>query len=146
MYTHILLTTDGSDLALRAAQHGLTLAKTVGARTTILTVTPTWPDIALSEIAVGRLEADYQKRIEAYAETCLGKVKEAATAMGVPCEGVHRTASRAFEAIIATAGERGADLIVVGSHGRRGVSALLLGSEATRVLIQSKVPVLVYRE
>ncbi len=146
MYTHILLTTDGSDLAFRAARHGLALAKAVSARTTVVTVTPTWPDIALSEIAVGRSEAEYKKRIADYAAGCLGKVQEAAGALGVSCQGVHATASRAFEAILATARERSADLIVVGSHGRRGVSALLLGSETTRVLVHSTTPVLVYRE
>ncbi len=146
MYSHILLTTDGSELALRAARHGLALAKSVSARTTVLTVTPPWPDMALSEIAVGRHQPDYEARIVDYAASCLGKVQEAAAALGVPCDGVHATASRAFEAIVATAKERSVDLIVVGSHGRRGVSALLLGSETTRVLIHSTTPVLVYRE
>ncbi len=31
------------------------------------------------------------------------------------------------------------------SHGRRGVAAMLLGSETQRVLIHSKIPVLVVR-
>jgi len=146
MYKHILLATDGSDLAVRAARHGLELAKAVSARTTVVTVTPPWPDIALSEIAVGRYHPDYEKRIAAYAAGCLGKIQEAAAPLGVPCEGVHLTAARAFDAIIATAKERSVDLIVVGSHGRRGVSALLLGSETTRILTHATTPVLVYRE
>jgi len=31
------------------------------------------------------------------------------------------------------------------SHGRRGISALLLGSETMKVLMHSKLPVLIYR-
>jgi len=37
------------------------------------------------------------------------------------------------------------DLIVVGSHGRSGIARLLLGSTATKVLAESKLPVLVAR-
>ena len=38
MYRHILIPTDGSELARRAVQHGLALAKVVGAKVTALTV------------------------------------------------------------------------------------------------------------
>ncbi len=31
------------------------------------------------------------------------------------------------------------------SHGRRGLSALLMGSVTQKVLVHSKIPVLVYR-
>ena len=38
MYRHILIPTDGSELSRRAVQHGLALAKAVGAKVTALTV------------------------------------------------------------------------------------------------------------
>ena len=38
MYRHILISTDGSELSRRAVQHGLELAKAVGAKVTALTV------------------------------------------------------------------------------------------------------------
>src|SRR5262252_393856 len=38
MYRHILIPTDGSELSRRAVQHGLELAKAVGAKATALTV------------------------------------------------------------------------------------------------------------
>jgi nucleotide-binding universal stress UspA family protein len=31
------------------------------------------------------------------------------------------------------------------SHGRRGMAAVMLGSQTSKVLAQSKIPVLVYR-
>jgi nucleotide-binding universal stress UspA family protein len=34
---------------------------------------------------------------------------------------------------------------MMASHGRRGVAALLLGSETQRVLIHTKLPVLIVR-
>ena len=38
MYQHILIPTDGSELAHKAVVHGLSLAKAVGAKVTVLTV------------------------------------------------------------------------------------------------------------
>jgi nucleotide-binding universal stress UspA family protein len=47
--------------------------------------------------------------------------------------------------IVQAATEVGADLIVLGSHGRSGIARLMLGSVATKVVAESKVPVLVTR-
>ena len=38
MYTNILIPTDGSELAGKAVQHGIALAKRIGAKATVLTV------------------------------------------------------------------------------------------------------------
>ena len=51
----------------------------------------------------------------------------------------------AADAIVSTAKEQGAALIVMGSHGRRGLGRLLLGSQASEVLAHSTVPVLVVK-
>jgi nucleotide-binding universal stress UspA family protein len=37
MYNHILLSTDGSEVAQKGVDHGLSLAKKLGARVTIIT-------------------------------------------------------------------------------------------------------------
>jgi nucleotide-binding universal stress UspA family protein len=65
---------------------------------------------------------------------------------GVTCEVVHIKDQYPAQGILETAKAKGADLIVMASHGRRGISKLLLGSQATEVVSQSSVPVLVYRE
>lgn len=52
----------------------------------------------------------------------------------------------AWEQTLEIARERGADLIVMGTHGRRGVSRALLGSQAERVVRLSPVPVLTVSE
>ena len=49
------------------------------------------------------------------------------------------------EAVIQTAQERRADLIVLGSHGRTGVERLLMGSVAERVIVLASCPVLVVK-
>ena len=38
MYTNILIPTDGSELAGKAVEHGIALAKRIGAKVTVLTV------------------------------------------------------------------------------------------------------------
>ena len=38
MYTNILIPTDGSELAGKAVEHGIALAKRIGAKVTALTV------------------------------------------------------------------------------------------------------------
>ena len=146
MYRRILIGVDGSPFALKAARHGLRLAKALSAEATALIVTPTWSSIALSEIAIGHFEDEWARRSAEYAETCLAKVREIATELGAALDTTHVDAARPYEAILATARERGCDLVVVGSHGRRGVESLLLGSEASKLLVHSHLPVLVYRE
>jgi nucleotide-binding universal stress UspA family protein len=42
MYTNILIPTDGSELAGKAVEHGIALAKRIGAKVTVLTVLPTF--------------------------------------------------------------------------------------------------------
>lgn len=52
---------------------------------------------------------------------------------------------RPDEAILSCAKERGADLIVMGSHGRTGLDRLLVGSVSERVIGQSECPVMVVK-
>lgn len=146
MHKHVLIATDGSAYALRAARYGLLLAKAAGAKITVITVTPPWHAISLSEVALGHDEKKYAAAIERYADGILDKVRQAANDIGVNCELVHLNHERAYEAIVDTALERGCDLIVVGAHGRRGVAKMILGSETVKLLNHSKLPVLVYRQ
>ena len=50
-----------------------------------------------------------------------------------------------YEAIIKQAGKSKCEVIVMASHGRKGLQGFLLGSETTKVLVHSKIPVLVVR-
>lgn len=54
-------------------------------------------------------------------------------------------AGAAYPTILRVAGERGVDLIAMGTHGRMGVAHLLLGSTAERVVRHSTCPVLTVR-
>ena len=52
------------------------------------------------------------------------------------------TAGEPWQQILEASKERGADLIVMGTHGRRGVSRIFLGSVAEKVVRLSPIPVL----
>jgi nucleotide-binding universal stress UspA family protein len=142
MYKHILIATDGSELAGKAVAAGLALAKLLGAKVTALTAIEPWLSIATSDTAAAFMA--YQRAAEQDAARILGKVSMAAREHGVQCETVTVT-EVAAEAIIEAAKSKQCDLIVMSSHGRRGLARILLGSQATRVLTLSSVPVLICR-
>jgi nucleotide-binding universal stress UspA family protein len=145
MYAHILIATDGSDLAERAVEQGLALAKVLGSTVTAVTVTEPWTAAVSGEWAVAFPVEDYEKATAANAEKILDGVQQAAVGLGVTCDAVHVKDQYAAEAIVEEAKARGCDLIVMASHGRRGIAKFVLGSQATRVLAHSSVPLLICR-
>src|SRR5262245_37122560 len=144
MYKHILIATDGSELAGRGVSAGLALAKVLDARVTVVTVTEPWSAMMIGESALMFPIGDYEKAAAENATRILASTASAAKDAGVAYETVHVSDFPA-EGIIAAAKDKGCDLIVMASHGRRGLSKLILGSQATRVLALSTVPVLVCR-
>jgi nucleotide-binding universal stress UspA family protein len=144
MYTNILIATDGSELAGNAVQHGIDLAMRIGAKVTVLTVSPPFHVFTTDTQMIEDTAAQYQARMNQYADKILSSVAHLAQAAGVVCETVHVEHEHPYQAIIDTAASRGCDLIVMASHGRRGISAIVLGSETVKVLTHSKIPVLVH--
>jgi nucleotide-binding universal stress UspA family protein len=145
MYTNILIPTDGSKLAGKAVQHGIALAKRIGAKVTVLTVLPPFHMFTTDTQMLEDTPGQYKARMQAHAEKTLGSVALAAQAAGVASELVHVEHEHPYRAIIDTAESKGCDLIVMASHGRHGISAIVLGSETVKVLTHSKIPVLVHR-
>ena len=146
MYRHILIPTDGSELSRRAVQHGVSLAKSGGAKVTALTVEGSFNvyDVPASKVyEMSGSFAEHVERTKAHAEKILNSVAEEARSAGVTCETVQVEQDHPYEAIIDTAQRRGCDLIVMASHGRSGIAAIVLGSVTTKVLTHTKIPVLV---
>jgi len=149
MFSHILVPTDGSDLSRNAATRAIQLAKGLGARITFLHAKPERPvtyffsgeGAFVDQTPPEDVEVMAQKQANSY----LGALEKMAADAGVPCDKVTADQAAPYEAIIATARERGCDLILMASHGRRGVKGLILGSETQKVLTHSTIPVLVYR-
>lgn len=149
MYAHILIATDGSELAQRGLDHGLSLAKGLGAKVTVLNVSEPAPIFASAgmygPVATAEDIVAYQKAGEAYGAKVLDAAMAQAEKLGVNAEAVHVEEMWAAEAINQIAKDHGCDLIVMASHGRRGLGRLILGSQTVDVLTNSQVPVLVVR-
>ena len=145
MYKHLLIPTDGSELSEAAIQAGVQFAKSISAKVTGFHAMPKFHVIAYGPEIVSDTREEFTKDCKAHADRFLAVIVRAAKAADVPCETVIQTTDYPYEAIIATARERGCDLIMMASHGRRGFEALLLGSETQKVLAHSKIPVLVFR-
>lgn len=145
MYRHLLIATDGSELANNAVAHGLALAEPLGAKVTAVTVTEAFPTFAFSDPSVAVPLQVYEEAASARAAKILGEVSAAAKLKGVTCDVVHVNDRLPADGIIETAKACGSDLIVMASHGRRGLSKLVLGSQTHEVVSQSSIPVLVCR-
>lgn len=148
MYRTILVATDGSELAGKAVDHGIKLAKTVGASLLFVTVTEIWSAIEMaaeSERGAPHPMETYEAMAATSAQKILAAAKALAEKEGVDCTTLHVRDRAPAEGIIATAVEQGADLVIMASHGRRGLNRMLVGSQTAEVLAFSKVPVLVLR-
>ena len=145
MYKNILIATDGSELADKALDQGLALAKALGARACIVHVTEPWSTYVTGEAAMVFPFEEYEKAVAGNANEILTKAGEAARRAGVTSETLHVKDRHPAEGILETAAARGSELIVMASHGRRGLGRLILGSQANDVVTQSVVPVLICR-
>lgn len=144
MFKKILIPTDGSDLANKAIDHAIQLAKLTGGSLIAMTAQPTLEDFVAEGVAITVSDEDRQNFTKAMAHN-LDLAKAKSEAAGVSITSVQMESGEPWRAIIDTAKDQGADLIVMSSHGRRGLTALLLGSETQKVLTHSAIPVLVVR-
>ena len=148
MFKNILMPTDGSKLADRAIIHGINLAKSLGAKVTLLSVVPEFRMIADESFAMPmsmQVKQRYEKEATARTEKKLATISARVTKAGLQCTSVVVSSDLPYQQIIEVARKRKCDLVVMASHGRRGLTGLLLGSETVTVLTHSKIPVLVVR-
>lgn len=144
MFKRILVPTDGSEISLRAINVAVTLAKTVGAGITGMTVVEPYSYSGISEYRPESLD-DYEARMDKIASTRLDPLVSAAKASNVSCTTLVKKSFAPYEAIIDAAKQKECDLIVMASHGRRGIAGVLLGSETQKVLTHSTITTLVVR-
>jgi len=150
MYTNILLSTDGSDIARKGLEHGLALAKALNAKVRVIMVTEPFPvDYGSGHTGAWFPTQEEFDHFDAACKENAGKVldeaREMAERAGVQIAALHVPNAHPATTIIETARSRGCDLVVMGSHGRRGLRKLSLGSQTSEVLADGSVPVLVVR-
>jgi nucleotide-binding universal stress UspA family protein len=145
MHKHILMPTDGSALSEKAIEYGMALAKSVGAKATVMTVSPPYQVFAIEPTLITETPQTSQAYADRLAAKHLAAASQIASAAGLICETLHVMHEQPYQAIIEVAAEKNCDLIVMASHGRRGIAAVVLGSETVKVLTHSTIPVLVFR-
>jgi nucleotide-binding universal stress UspA family protein len=145
MFKRILLPTDGSEQSERAILAAVRFAGETGAEVLGLTVIPKFHTLTFNAEMVEDTSAEFALATQQRANTYLEFIRGAARAAGVACSGEQVVSDDPWKVIVDTAAHRQCDLIAMGSHGRRGVGAVLLGSETQKVLVHSRVPVLIYR-
>ncbi len=146
MYRKILVCTDGSVLAQRAAKEGIKLAAELGSSVVALLATPPFEapkGYESSPLAVQI--AQHEKVSIAGAKRTLGALARHARALGVAFKSRHVGRYPPASTIVETAKQEKCTLIVMGSHGHGALGQLLVGSVTARVIATCDVPVLVVR-
>ena len=147
MYKNILIPTDGSALSRRTVKDAVQLAKSLGAKAIGFYVAPSYHIEIYTDYIPPDLINPHEHAANAKktAQRHLDFINTTAAASGVACEGFYVMSDLPAEAIVKAARKYKCDLIYMGSHGRSGLTKLLLGSQTSKVLAQSRIPVLVHR-
>jgi len=136
-WQNLLLATDGSKHSEKAAARAAAIAKSNGAQLNIVSATDFVCELYAQAPEVG--EALIKK-----ARKTLDTSKKHADLEGLKTECFVRE-GEAYKAIIDLAKEKGAQMIVIGSHGKTGLKRLLMGSVVEKVIGHSHCPVLVVK-
>ena len=148
MISKILVSTDGSKTAQKAARYAVDLAKRLHASIIILSVIDNRSLIS-QEVPAGATPIHVAESLEDYlreaAEEYDGEIKKLCEKNGVRSKTVI-TMGHPVEEIVKEAKRSKADLIVMGSHGESALAAAVLGSVTYGVIHKdTKIPVLVVK-
>ncbi len=139
----VLIAIDGSDGCVRATDYVLGHADVFGVSPEISLVNvhlPVPSPRARAWLGQDALNSYYAEESEQALATVRGKI----AAKGLKAAEIMRVGDPGTE-IAKAAGESGCSMIVMGTHGRSALGTLVMGSVATKVLAQSKVPILLVK-
>ncbi|SFS10124.1 Nucleotide-binding universal stress protein, UspA family [Halomicrobium zhouii] len=141
MIDTVLVPTDGSEHAVRAAEHGVAIAEAFDATLHVLTVVDV--RAAAGPFDAGGLREEFLEHLEADAEDSIDAVEAAVD----PSQGLQTTVREGdpVDEILDYAADHGIDLIAMGTHGRTGVERYVMGSVTEQVVRRAGVPVLTVR-
>lgn len=141
---HVLYATDFSAASRRAFITALTIARSLGAKLTIIHVlapfVATVPEQYIDAVTLDQLG----KQARQWSGRQLDRLSSAAKKARLKAATELRDGDPA-EQIVRAARSTRADLIVVGTHGRRGLQKFFLGSVAERVVKMAPCPVVTVR-
>lgn len=137
MAGEIVVGYDGAEGAESALREAVAIAKGLGAELAVVFG-------YMPPGVVERQSADHRDMLREIGERHVNEAVERATAEGVTAH-PHLVLQHSAEALVETAEEQGARMIVVGYHGEGPLTGALLGRTPYKVLHLSSVPVLVVR-
>jgi nucleotide-binding universal stress UspA family protein len=141
-FKRVLIATDGSENAEKAASYGMYLAKAACAEVHVLYV------ISTQHAVTTRTVKSWSEGLEEYLKdkgrVAIGNVEKMGEEAGVKVKSVFLKGIP-DDKILEYARENNIDLIVVGTHGLTGIKKFLIGSIAEKVVRHSRVPVMVIR-
>jgi nucleotide-binding universal stress UspA family protein len=141
MYETMLIPYDGSDEAMKAVEHALSLAAELGSTVHALYVIDL-PGVPRA-LSIRDDEEQVRKEYKEYGERMTNEVAEMAAERGVECVTALRTGAP-NEEIVDYAKDEGMDAIVMGSA-YQGTLGSLLGNTTDKVVRTSTVPVITQR-
>jgi nucleotide-binding universal stress UspA family protein len=142
----ILLATDGSPSAGEAQHEAFELAKLTGAPLLVVSVShATLPTVGYGAYGYSEIVSELAAAEQSRLEEILGATVESAKQSGIDCETIAVHDGVVVDEICRVAAERGAQLLVVGSHGWGAARRFLSGSVSTGLVHAAPCPVLVVR-
>ena len=142
----ILCALDFSPCSELALAHATWLAQELGAELHLVhCLVPSWAPMDGDAVWLADFDREREKAEMSVNQALEARAKKAED-LGLTVAWDLVATTHAPEAIVAHALDRGADLIVLGTHGRRGLGRMLLGSVAEEVVRKAPCPVWSVRE
>ena len=147
MYKHILIPTDGSEVAEKAVAQGIEFAREAKARVMLFTAVPEYEPPSEAQVFARRVVsiAEHARESEENARKILEHGTGLARAAGLEFDTDYEQSNQPWQAIVNAAKRHGCDAIFMASHGRKGLSRLVHGSQTIDVLAHTDIPTLVVR-
>lgn len=143
MYKHLLVPTDGSELSNQTVGNAVAFAKDAGAAITFFYAAPDYLATSEGVLMLSVAPSIVNENIAGDAHAVLMKAEAAARSAGVSYKSLYKISDRPHEAIVEAAEKQACDLIYMASRGPKSIGGLLLGSVTLKVLMHSRIPVLV---
>ncbi len=142
MFKRIVVAYDGSDHAIKALNTAIELAKAFNSKLDVVEVVDT---AALLGMGFAPIPSDVIAQIYSKAQNDVEQAKKKAQEAGVKDVTSQVLEGDPATSIIEYASKNGADLIVMGSRGLSTFKRLVLGSVSSKVVQESRIPVLVVK-
>jgi len=142
VFKRIVVAYDGSDQAIKALNTAIELAKAFNSKLDVVEVVDT---AALLGMGFAPIPSDVIAQIYSKAQNDVEQAKKKAQEAGVKDVTSQVLEGDPATSIIEYASKNGADLIVMGSRGLSTFKRLVLGSVSSKVVQESRIPVLVVK-